>query len=65
MIGKTIMGLVILVVVFTIARANGVSTSDMMGWMETFLTAGADVVMELWAWISDIVTSSQADTNTA
>lgn len=52
MIGKTITGVIVLVVIYTILRANGFQPSELLTHIGQFLEYGADTLMQLWQWVA-------------
>ena len=51
MIGKAVVGLLLLVVVYAIARANGIVSEDFVTHHHAFLEWGADLVVQGWEFL--------------
>lgn len=60
MIGKAILGLLLLVIIYAIARANGIASDDFLGHLQTFLDWGADLAMSAWEFLSGLISGTSA-----
>lgn len=58
MIGKAILGLLLLVIIYAIARANGIASDDFLGHLQTFLEWGADLAMGVWEFLTNLITNT-------
>lgn len=59
MIGKAILGVLFLVIIYAIARANGMVTEDFMTHLQTFFEWGADLVVGAWEFFVGLLPATE------